>query len=684
MRNLLLLLVLLCSLSAKAQLNCGEAVTHLIHEIQGDELTSPLTDRNVRVKGIVTGVYQGNDLLRGFFLQEESSDWDEDPFTSEGIFVFQGEGSFTEVAAGDQVVVEATVTEFSGLTELTDVQVAVCQSGIIPDTMLVSGWSNDPAWAERYEGMLVRFTDTLTITSIRDLDRFGELALSPSGRQWQYTEVLPPSTDVADYEKDRREERIILDDQKNGSDRRPVLHLENNPTLRAGQKVSRLVGILSEAFNSYRLRPVAPVTFTGNVRQNSTPLDTGDVRIASFNVENYFNGNGSGGGFSTSRGADDQSEFEQQTRKLVSAILNLDAHIIGVQEVENDYPSGDRSSLAQLVAALNAAAPAGQTYAYIDPEERIGTDVIAVGIIYRSDAVATTGDPQILDEPIELFQVDASNRAPLAQEFELNGRSFWVVSNHFKSKGASGYDERPGASPLDDDRGDGQSYWNQTRTLASLTIIDWINTLTQNDPEPRVVILGDLNAYSQEDPVQVLKQAGYTNALEGSYTIDFRGFWGMLDHILLSPAMKAGLLAATTVPINADESEIRNYQSEDPEYVDNSGRRSADHDPIIAAFDLDEATPVRGISKLTGIQVQVNPNPASEALQITYSLEEDLELEVALFNLSGQRVRLIAEFDTVYTGEYSKEVRVSDLFPGIYALRFQSGDRILTKPVVIR
>ena len=253
MRNLLLLLVLLCSLSAKAQLNCGEAVTHLIHEIQGDELTSPLTDRNVRVKGIVTGVYQGNDLLRGFFLQEESSDWDEDPFTSEGIFVFQGEGSFTEVAAGDQVVVEATVTEFSGLTELTDVQVAVCQSGIIPDTMLVSGWSNDPAWAERYEGMLVRFTDTLTITSIRDLDRFGELALSPSGRQWQYTEVLPPSTDVADYEKDRREERIILDDQKNGSDRRPVLHLENNPTLRAGQKVSRLVGILSEAFNSYRL-----------------------------------------------------------------------------------------------------------------------------------------------------------------------------------------------------------------------------------------------------------------------------------------------------------------------------------------------------------------------------------------------------------------------------------------------
>jgi len=684
MRNLLLLLILLYSLSANAQLNCGEAVTHLIHDIQGDELSSPLTDRNVRVKGIVTGVYQGNDLLRGFFMQEERADWDEDPFTSEGIFVFQGEGFFTEVTTGDQVVVEATVIEFNDLTELTDVQVTVCQSGLTPDTTLLSDWSNEPAFAERYEGMLVRFTDTMTITGIRDLDRFGELVLSPSGRQWQYTEQFPPSTDVADYEAEQLEERIILDDEKNGSDRRPIFHLENNISLRAGQQVNRLAGVLSEAFDAYRLRPVGEVRFSGNNRQHSSFLDTGNLRVATFNVENYFNGNGTGGGFSTSRGADNQSEFEQQTRKLVTAILDLNAHVIGVQEVENDYPAGDRSSLAQLVAALNATAPTGHTYGYVNPGERIGTDVIAVGIIYRSDVVTPTGDAHILDEPVELFQVDASNRAPLAQQFELGGRAFWVVSNHFKSKGASGYDNRPGASPLDDDRSDGQSYWNQTRTLASLAVVDWMNALTQNDPDPRVIILGDLNAYSQEDPVQVLEQAGYTNALEGMYTIDFRGFWGMLDHILLSPAMKAGLLATTTIPINADESDLRNYQSEDPEYVDNSGRRSADHDPIIAAFDLDEATHVRGIRKLTGIQVQVNPNPAREVLQITYRLEEALKLEVALFNLSGQRVRLIAEDDTKYSGDYSKEVRVSDLAPGIYALRFQSKDRILTKPVVIR
>jgi len=684
MRNLLLFLFLFFGLSAKAQLNCEEAVTHFIHDIQGDELSSPLTDQNVRVKGIVTGVYQGNDLLRGFFMQEETAEWDDDPFTSEGIFVFQGEGSFRSVATGDQVVVEATVIEFNDLTELTDVQVTVCASGEVPDTTLISDWSNDPAMAERYEGMLLRFMDTMVITGIRDLDRFGELVLSPSGRQLQYTEQFPPSTDVAGYEADRRENRIILDDEKNGSDRRPILHLQANPNLRAGQGVDRLVGVLTEAFDAYRLRPVAPVLFTGGSRQVYPSLDTGNLRIATFNVENYFNGNGTGGGFGNSRGAENQSEFEQQTRKLVSAILNLNAHVIGIQEVENDYVSGNRSSIFQLVEAINAAAPAGQTYAYVDPQMRVGTDVIAVGIIYRSDVLSTTGDPQILDEPVELFQVDASNRAPLAQQFELAGKAFWVVSNHFKSKGASNYDDRPGASPLDDDRGDGQSYWNQTRTLASLTIADWMNTLTQNETDPRVVILGDLNAYSQEDPVQVLEQAGYTNALEGTYTIDFRGFWGMLDHILLSPAMEAGLLATTTVPINADESDVRNYQSEDPEYIDNTGTRSADHDPVIAAFNLGEATPVRGIQKLTGVEVQVVPNPASEVLNLDYRLSEALQLEIALFNMQGQRIRTILSKQRVQSGDHTKDISLAGLSNGIYTIRFQSGDRVLTKPVVIR
>jgi uncharacterized protein len=684
MRNLLLFLCVLVSLSAKAQLNCDEAVTHSIHDIQGDELSSPLSGSNVRVKGIVTGVFQGNELLNGFFMQEERSEWDADPFTSEGIFVFQGEGFFTEVETGDQVVVEATVTEFNDLTELTDVQVAVCQSGLTPDTTLISDWSNDPALAERYEGMLVRFSDTLTITGIRDLDRFGELVLSPGGRQLQYTEQFPPSADVIAYETARRNERIVLDDQKNGSDRRPILHLETNPNLRGGQKVDRLVGVLSEAFNTYRLRPVAPVIFTGNNRQTAPSLDTGNLRIATFNVENYFNGNGTGGGFTTSRGADNQSEFEQQTRKLVSAILNLNAHVIGIQEIENDYPAGDRSSIAQLVELINATAPAGQTYTYVDPQERIGTDVIAVGILYRSDVIDPVGDPQILDEPLELFQVDASNRAPLTQQFSLDGRNFWVVSNHFKSKGASDYDNRPGASPLDNDRGDGQSYWNQTRTLASLAIADWMNELTQHDSDPRIVILGDLNAYSQEDPVQVLEQAGYINALEGTYTIDFRGFWGMLDHIMLSPAMNAGLLAVTTAPINADESDVRNYQSEDPEYITDSALRSADHDPVIAAFDLDTATPVRSVPKLTGIEVQVVPNPADGIFQLVYRLSEDMDLEITLFNVQGQVVRTIFPGQIVQAGDHTKDISVTGLVSGIYSLRFQSGDRVLTKPVVIR
>ena len=622
-----------------AQLNCGEPVTHLISELQGEGGASPFVNDNVRVKGVVVGDFQGENLLGGFYLQEEAADQDNNPFTSEGIFVFEGGAPVLDVSLGEVVVVEATVEEFNGLTELVDVQVAFCDQTEQPVPEVIRNWENTEAFAERYEGMLVRFPDSLFVTNLDAVDRFGELELSFSGRQFQYTERNAPGSAAGDYEAQQRINRLLLDDQKNGSDQRPIYHLLNNPFLRAGQWTTNLTGILDYGFNQYRLRPLDPVAFSGPSFPRGAPLDTGNVRVASFNLENYFNGDGQGGGFSGSRGAQNQAEFERQTEKVVAAILGLDASIIGIQEVENDYFRDDLSAIATLVDALNAAAPAGATYDYVDPPLSIGSDAIAVGLIYRADLVTPIGEPAILTDPPVVFQFDATNRSPLAQTFLVDGEELMVVVNHFKSKAPSNYDSRVNADPLDDDQGDGQGYWNRMRTRAAEAVIDWVDELTAGTTDPRVVILGDLNAYSEEDPVRAFEQAGYIKVLEGTYTIDFRGFWGMLDHILISPALSGDFLTAATWPINADESDIKAYDSEELGFVEANAIRSSDHDPLVAAFQIDGPVTSTIAQRQTASWqvVQAPLNPAlSSTLEWTIEAAEEQSLILEAFDTAGR------------------------------------------------
>ena len=64
------------------------------------------------------GDFQQGDQLSGFFLQEEDTDADGDPQTSDGIFVFDN-GFGPDVDVGDVVRVQGTVQEFFDLTELT-------------------------------------------------------------------------------------------------------------------------------------------------------------------------------------------------------------------------------------------------------------------------------------------------------------------------------------------------------------------------------------------------------------------------------------------------------------------------------------------------------------------------------------------------------------------------------------
>jgi endonuclease/exonuclease/phosphatase family metal-dependent hydrolase len=339
------------------------------------------------------------------------------------------------------------------------------------------------------------------------------------------------------------------------------------------------------------MQPVGNITFSNNNPRTSQPNDVGSsFKIASFNVLNYFNGDGLGGGFPTSRGADSAFEFNRQRDKVIAAINAIDAAVVGLMEIENDG-YGPESAVQDLVNGLNSA---GQNYAFIDPGVSvIGTDEIAVALIYQPDKVTPVGNAAILDSSVNPLFDDTKNRPALAQTFIDNatGAQFTVVVNHLKSKGSDCNDVG------DPDTGDGQGNCNVTRTQAAQALAAWLAGDPTGAGDSDILIIGDLNSYAMEDPITALKNAGYTNLVEQyqgdqAYSYTFFGESGYLDHALASASLASQVTGVTEWHINTDEPVALDYNEEfkTPNqvmtYYNPDPYRASDHDPVVIGLDL--------------------------------------------------------------------------------------------------
>lgn len=615
-----------------------------ISAIQGNGALSPLVNSTVTIRAIVTGDFQGSPGLSGFFVQEEDADADADPATSEGLFVFQG-ASGTAVNIGDLVQVSGTVAEFvsgmSSLTQLTSVtSVVVVSSGnTLPAASPVSFPLANATVLEAVEGMRVSIATTLTVTDTFELGRFGNVLLSSGGASNQpgtdarldtYTQFNAPSVSSnAAYQAELALRRIMLDDGSTQQNADPIVFgrggnpLSASNTLRGGDTVSNLVGIVDDRFGAvdtgnYRLQATAPANFVAtNARTETAPDVGGTLKVAAFNVLNYFNGNGSGGGFPTSRGADSAAEFGRQQAKIVSALVGMNADVVGLIEIENDG-YGPTSAIASLVNALNAATAPG-TYAFVNPGAAdMGSDEIAVGFIYKPATVTPKGAAATLSSAF----VDPDGgggfnsgvqRPTLAQTFEVNatGAVFTPVINHLKSKGSSA----GGAG--DNDIGDGQGLSNGTRTRAADTLVDWLKTDPTGSGDADFLLLGDFNAYAKEDPIREILSgaddlpgsADDYRALtsDATYSFSFDGQWGALDHAFGSAGLSTQVTGAAKWHINADEPTVLDYNTEFKSAGQQASLyaptpfRSSDHDPIVIGLNLGKTlTGTSGRDQLVG------------------------------------------------------------------------------------
>ncbi|NYJ08946.1 ExeM/NucH family extracellular endonuclease [Petropleomorpha daqingensis] len=543
-----------------------------IGSVQGPGATSPVAGSTVTVAGTVVGDLQEGGF-GGVFVQDGG---DQNTATSDGIFVFGG--TLPALVPGDAVVVRGKVTEYNGLTELGSPTAVTCGHPGLPAATTLPLPSSD-ADREALEGMLVAPAEDLTVTEVYDLNRYGEIQLAQGGRLITPTEEVAPGPEATAQVAANAARSILFDDGStaNVSSNPPFLTVDD--PVRVGDTAHLEPVVLSYGFDSWLLEPAdgtaEGTTFAAtNPRPEAPQAVGGDLRIADFNVLNYFVDFPSEFG-DDARGATNAAELAQQQTKIVNALVELDADVITLHEIENSAvltPDTPYRAVETLIAALENAD--GHDWDYVRAHE--DTDVITNAIIYRTDRVTTVGGPRIpSDAQLAAF---SNARTPIAQTFRAGDEVFSVIANHLKSKGSSC------GTGNDDPSVGGAGNCNGARVAQATVLRDFAATVAQESGDPDVLLTGDFNSYRYEPPLDVLRDAGFQEVwTPGEYSYVFDGGSGSLDHVFATSSMYPKITGHTIWDINAVESFAYEYDGAESLYAPYPYRAS-DHNPTVVGL----------------------------------------------------------------------------------------------------
>ncbi|GAB3260926.1 ExeM/NucH family extracellular endonuclease [Nocardioides dilutus] len=597
------------------------------------------------------------DASDGIFVYGGSGGFTSYPAVGDSVRVIGTAGEFsgqTQITAADGGV--STIADLPGDVVLkTQIPGADCA---LPGTACDAFPALNAA-REKVEGEAMQPAGDYTATDVYDFgpyiafdggssnssSMFGEIGLAANSDKPLVTptEIIDAQATAA---KNKRiaynnAHRIVLDDGSSLNYRQaantglPFPWLTSSHQVRVGAAVTFPEPVIfTFGFNTWRLLPSSQVVgapgpsqpqFEQTRADDLAPQNVGgDLKLATFNVLNFFPTTGneyvtSGLGQCTyftdregnqitnnrcgspaasdgngPRGAANEINLERQRDKIVAAINTADADIVSLEELENSEKFGKPRDFAidALVAALNADAGPG-TWAAVPSPAAAGLpplaeqDVIRNGFIYKPATVALVGGSVVLADQSSPGEAFEDAREPLAQAFKRVGTSdvdaFAVIVNHFKSKGSGTPDP------------DGQGNSNDSRILQAQALAVFADSFKAQRGISRVFLAGDFNAYSKEDPIQVLEAAGYTNLgstfdpSEKSYNFD--GQMGSLDHVLVNAAALADVEDVDVWEINANESvyyEYSRFNTNITNLYDTGPFRSSDHNPEIVGIDTPE------------------------------------------------------------------------------------------------
>src|SRR5215213_2696809 len=601
--------------------NSCTAISLNIHDIQGSGATTPYSGQFVSTSGIVTAR-----KTNGFFLQNSEVNYDMDPTTSEGIFVFTS--SSPAVAVGDAVGVLGTATEFFNLTQLESTlpgDVTVTTSGnTLPAPVVLTTTILNPAGApdqlEPLEGMRLH-ADTLV--SVAPTNEFGETFTVLQGvarplREPGIEISLPvppdPTTGVPDCcipRFDENPERIMID--SDGLVGSTVVSVTSNVTL------SNVTGPLDFAFGDYKLLPETTPSKSANMSAVPVPTPAaGEFTIAGYNIENFNN----------------NATQRQKAALAIRDVLHL-PDVIGTIEIfelsglqalaaEIESISGVHYE-ARLIEADGTAGDADQDVGFLVKTSRVQINSVTQIELAGCNGTAATCNTFI--DPNTNAPALLNDRPPLVlrgtvDAGTLNPRDVIVVVNHLRSfidiELVTGEGPRVRAKRK-----------AQGEFLGSL-----LQQLQTDNPATPVLSIGDYNAYQfndgYTDPVATVKGTptaddqvvvdespdlvnpnfiNLTDTLPADqrYSFIFEGTPQAIDHFLLNTVAASYLQRYHIARNNSDF-------PEGPLFASDATRpeRNSDHDMPVGYFKFPAAATTTTVSNATAVF-----SPADQSVTLT-------------------------------------------------------------------
>jgi predicted extracellular nuclease len=567
--------------------------------IQGAGHISPYRGQSVSdVMGIVTVIRSD-----GFYMQSATPD--EDPATSEGLFV--ATGLIPTVDIGDEVIVSGRVEEMNpgggygnlSRTQLDDADLSVVSSGNtlpepavigeggrLPPTEIIDDDTEgfiseettfDPEndgidFYESFESMLVQVNDAVVVGPTNTYKEI--VVLEDNGR---HASLRTPRGGIVVRESDFNPERIILDDI-----------LVETPFVDVGDRaVMPIVGVMDYDFGNFKLLITERIQFDpGGLEAGPAlaPVDASELRAATYNVLNLS--------------AVQSDRIAILADQIVNKLGSPD--ILGLQEImDNDGKEGQEAISADLTyqgiidAVLDLGGPE-YGFLNIDPtpgaEGGIPLGNIRVGFLFRLDTGlslvdAPHGDAktpvEVLDEgglprlSLNPGRIDPNNpafyssRRPLVASFEYRGQPLFLINNHFVSKGEDRDLFGEFQPPILD---------SEAQRLGQAQVVhDFVAEILAVAPDSRVIVMGDLNDFQFSPPIKLLEGEIMQNLIKGlppeeQYSYVYDGNSQVLDHILITDGLSDALVSLDVLHLNAE------FDYEE---------RFSDHDVLVATFEIE-------------------------------------------------------------------------------------------------
>jgi hypothetical protein len=620
-----------------------------IPQIQGLGSSSVYVNQVVKTTGIVTARFIGSNKIGGFFMQDPVGD--NNPLTSDGIFVST---STDNVAVGDNVEITGTVTETGGRTQLGTITGTniLSSKNTIPVVEVVY---NPDTWNwKQYEGMLIQFDQTLYVNNNSRLLSLGQLTLGTTRLYTPTNQFVHGTADYTALLAFNAKAQLILDDGITTGNYTPIQFADASGTRRTGERITNLQAVVDYSNSAYTIYPATTPVFYGNPRPTA-PSDLGNynLKVCASNLDYYLPTN-----FGQGYGAANATQAAQQQLKIVAGLLAIDADIYGLMEVEEG-----QKALTDLVTAMNAATVAGR-YGFVNDGGGMDGTYIKVGYLYRTDKVTPYLNLQNTNSPSPYDRKKV-------QAFTLNSNNerFIFSLNHFKAKTGCP------TSGTDTDQGDGQGCWNATRVLESTSITNLIaNNLTYYGDDD-VLIMGDLNSYGKEDPVEKLIQNGYTDMhrvfhADSAYSYVYDGEAGYLDNVLASPTMKSQITGVSVFHVNTDEPTMFEYSGSayQPDMY-----RYSDHDPVVVGLSLGVFNKVDNIPAAD--RFSISPNVVTDHFSVSNANGNIIQL----YSLNGILLKQVS----ITSNNYKVDLNNLHLSSGVYLVR-DSGDGTVLKLMVVK